>query len=81
MLIPYLDKDGYLITADKKPVFVRNFSRGISCIRAAKYVRCKKEKVQGLIWIGHCEKCEYFGGHVRYKGIKCNVKKIKTPKQ
>jgi hypothetical protein len=73
----YLDKDGREMQPAKRPIFVREPSTAMSFIRIAKYVRCNKESVLGLIWIGNCEGCKFFGGHVKYKGIICNVLKSK----
>ena len=74
MLQRYLDKDGEEMKPQDKPIFVREPTKKQQLTRIARYVRCNRETVQGLIWIGHCEDCEFFGGHVRYKGIICNVK-------
>ena len=77
MLTQYLDKDGREIRPEYKPVFVRN-ERGeqddATIRHSVRYVRCERKDIKGLIWVGHCEECELFGGHVRYKGIICNVK-------
>lgn len=77
MLMPYLDKDGREMQPSERPRFVRNPSTSMNFIRLAKYVRCNAENVQGLIWIGNCENCKFFGGHIKYKGIICNVLKSK----
>lgn len=74
MFQPYLDKNGLEMQPEQKPVFMREPTKAMSDTRIAKYVQCAKETVQGLIWIGHCENCEHFGGHVKYRGINCNVK-------
>lgn len=75
MLQSYLDKDGEEIRPQDKPIFVRKPTKKQRMLkRMAKYVRCNRETVQGLIWIGHCEDCELFGGHVQHKGIICNIK-------
>lgn len=72
--MPYLDKDGREMKPEDKPVFLRDETKAQSYARVARYVQCRRETVQGLIWIGHCENCPHFGGHVKYKGINCNVK-------
>lgn len=74
MLQGYLDKDGEEMKPQDKPIFVREPTKKQQLARIARYVRCNQEAVQRLIWIGHCEDCKFFGGHVRYKGIICNVK-------
>lgn len=74
MLQIYLDKDGEEMRSQDKPIFVRKPTKQQQLARIARYVRCNRETVQGLIWIGHCEDCPHFGGHVKYKGIICNVK-------
>ena len=74
MLQIYLDKDGKEMSPQDKPIFVREPTKQQQLARVVRYVRCNREAVQGLIWIGHCEDCPHFGGHVKYKGIICNVK-------
>lgn len=74
MLLPYLDKDGHEMRPEDKPVFLRNETKAQSYARVARYVQCRRADIQGLIWIGHCEKCQNFKGHVKYKGVKCAIK-------
>lgn len=74
MLQSYLNKDGEEMKPQDEPIFVRKPTKKQQLAVIARYVRCNRETVQGLIWIGYCEDCEFFGGHVRYKGIICNVK-------
>lgn len=83
MLVPYRDLEGYVIKPSEKPIFDKNRQEmgWNPRIRFAKYVQCQRADIQGLIWIGHCEDCKYFGGHVKYQGIKCNVKTNKTKSQ
>lgn len=74
MFQPYLDKDGRKMQPESKPFFLHDDqTKAQSYMRVAHYVQCRRETVQGLIWIGHCEKCTHFGGHVKYKGINCNI--------
>lgn len=72
MVLTYLDKDGYEISPSEKPVFIRKLTEGRAFVRVVKYVRCPK--TTGLIWIGHCEKCECFEGHEKYHGVQCAAK-------
>lgn len=69
MLLPYLDKDGYEMKPENKPVFLRETTKAQSYARVAKYVSCPL--TGGMKWIGHCEECKKFKGHKKYKGVKC----------
>lgn len=72
MLLPYLDKDGYEMMPEKRPVFIRQEGKAQSFVRVAKYVQC--EMIKGLRWIGKCEECNFFNGHVKYHGVNCALK-------
>lgn len=74
MITPYLDKEGREMRPDKKPVFVRDGEKAQSYARVACYVQCERPDIQGLIWIGNCEKCKHFKGHKMYHGVNCAIK-------
>lgn len=74
MLLPYLDINGYEMKPEQKPIFLREVKKAQSMERVARYVQCRRKTIKGLIWIGNCECCKWFGGHVEYRGINCNVK-------
>lgn len=74
MLLPYLDKDGREMRPEDKPVFLHDETKAQSYARVARYVQCGRADIQGLIWIGHCEECQNFKGHIKYNGVECAIK-------
>lgn len=72
MVQQYLDKDGYPMDVERKPIFLRDVSKARSLQRVARYITCRETGM--LKWIGHCEDCKWFKGHVKYKGVKCSFK-------
>ena len=72
MIVQYLDKDGYQINPEEKPIFLRDYKKAPSMARVARYIRCPETTM--LKWIGHCEDCKWFKNHVKYKGVKCSYK-------
>ena len=75
MVQQYLDKDGYPMDEEQKPIFLRDVSKAKSLQRVARYIICRETGM--LKWIGHCEDCQWFKGHVKYKGVECSYKKSK----
>lgn len=86
MVLQYLNKDGYPMSEELKPIFLRKIPKAGSLQRVARYIVCPETGI--LKWIGHCENCQWFRGHVKYKGVNCSYKnqkengkrKNKTPK-
>lgn len=75
-LIPYRNTEGYLMRGFA--IFRRDEPcKNIELGYAAKYVFCPERN--GLIWIGHCEGCEHFAGHVENKGVNCKSRKPYAP--
>lgn len=72
MVLEYLDKHGYPFKPTQKPVFLRDEGKAASMARVARYITCPLTK--GLKWIGHCEACKEFKGHVKYTGVECAAK-------
>ena len=78
MLTQYLDKDGREISPEYKPVFVQNENGeqdDVTIRHSARYVQCERKDIKGLIWVGHCEECEHFRGHIKFNGVNCAIKK------
>ena len=75
MVRQYLDKDGYPMKPEGKPIFLRDEKKAPSTQRVARYITCPETGM--LKWIGHCEDCKEFKGHVKYEGVKCSYKKNK----
>lgn len=75
MVLQYLDKDGYPMSRESKPIFLREVPKAGSMQRIARYITCPETGM--LKWIGHCEDCKEFKGHVKYTGVKCSYKKLK----
>ena len=74
-LIQYRNIDGYVIQ-NRKAIFVRDKTvtkKVGSGYIIAKLIWCPER--EGLRWIGHCENCELFDGHKKYKGVKCRTNK------
>ncbi len=75
MVLQYLDKDGYPMSRELKPIFFRKIPKVGSIQRVARYIQCPETGM--LKWIGHCEDCKEFKGHVRYTGVECSYKNQK----
>lgn len=73
MVQQYLDKDGYPMDEERKPIFLRDLSKAKSLQRVARYIVCRETGM--LKWIGHCEDCQWFKCHVKYKGVECSFNK------
>lgn len=73
MVQQYLDKDGYPMDEELKPIFLRKIPKAGSTQRVARYIRCCETGM--LKWIGHCEDCQWFKCHVKYKGVECSFNK------
>ena len=72
MITQYLNKDGYPMEPEEKPIFLRYETKAQSYARVARYVVCPQTNM--LKWIGHCEDCKEFRGHVKYNGVNCAIK-------
>lgn len=72
MVLQYLNKDGYPMSEELKPIFLREAPKAGSMQRVARYITCPETGM--LKWIGHCEDCKEFKGHVKYTGVKCSHK-------
>lgn len=75
-VIPYRNKHGALFKPNEKPYYVEGQKTSGGYL-AANLVHCPE--TDGLRWIGHCLKCEYFKGHQRYQGVKCESAKPYNP--
>ena len=73
MVQQYLDKYGYPMSPECKPIFLRDAPKAESMQRVARYIVCRETGM--LKWIAHCESCKWFKGHVKYKGVKCSFNK------
>lgn len=77
MIQQYLNKDGYPMSPECKPIFLRKIPKAASLQRVARYITCPETGM--LKWIGHCENCQWFRGHVKYNGVNCSY--IKNSKE
>ena len=73
MIVQYLDKDGYPMSSELKPIFLRKVPKAESMQRVARYITCPETGM--LKWIGYCEDCKELKGHVKYNGVNCSYKK------
>ena len=77
-IIPYRNKHGALFKAGEKPCWLSDPKKHTSGgLLLANLVHCPE--TDALRWIGHCLKCEYFKGHKRYQGVKCESTKPYNP--
>ena len=72
-VIPYRNKHGTIYPPGAKPIYLEDAKKTSGGYLAANIVFCPES--DGLKWIGHCEKCELFSGHERYKGVRCESTK------
>lgn len=75
MVQQYLDINGYPMSPECKPIFLREIPKAGSMQRVARYIVCRETGM--LKWIGHCEGCKWFKGHVKYTGVNCSFKNQK----
>lgn len=76
-IIEYRNKYGALFKPGEKPYWLDNKKKTSGGYLAANLVHCPE--TDGLRWIGHCLTCEYFKGHKRYQGVKCESAKPYNP--
>lgn len=78
-VIPYRNTNGYILKRCLQPVFSATTAKrkGHFVRVAAELILCPQS--ESLLWIGHCETCDFFLGHVKYCGIRCKNLKQFTP--